>query len=153
MAPGVDIERDILAQMDFRPLVPSDPLPMDLRCFAEPTMNLRTDLLATPIRERLTLNDDERTLHIDFTGHSVRSRQDIQEIHDAVVERVGPLDHRVTAIVNYDNFSIVPELMDGYVAMVDSLVEDHYSDVTRYSGDAFIRSRLGRVRDGVQDSP
>lgn len=43
--------------------------------------------------------------------------------------------------------------MDGYVAMVDSLVEDHYSDVTRYSGDAFIRSRLGRVRDGVQDSP
>lgn len=67
--------------------------------------------------------------------------------HRSVVDLVEPLGHRVDAVVNYDSFSIVPELMDAYVAMVDSLVQTHYDDITRYAGNAFVRSRLGRVRD------
>ena len=33
IAPGVDIERDILARMEFRPLIPRDPAEMDARIF------------------------------------------------------------------------------------------------------------------------
>ena len=39
-----------------------------------------------------------------------------------------PLGYRVYAIVNYDNFSISPELLDEYSAMVRSLTDRFYSD-------------------------
>jgi len=40
LAPGVDLERDVLAQMDFRPRVAADVRPMDARCFGEGLMGL-----------------------------------------------------------------------------------------------------------------
>ena len=46
-------------------------------------------------------------------------------------------------VVNYDNFSITPELMDGYSAMVRGLVDQFYLHVTRYTASAFLRARLG----------
>ena len=44
IAPGVDLERDILAQMDFRPVIHGSPLPMDARIFAAGSMELRAQL-------------------------------------------------------------------------------------------------------------
>ena len=38
VAPGIDIERDILAHMAFRPLIPRDPAPMDPRLFRDAPM-------------------------------------------------------------------------------------------------------------------
>ncbi|MBU1332154.1 MAG: acyl CoA:acetate/3-ketoacid CoA transferase [Gammaproteobacteria bacterium] len=43
VAPGVDIERDILARMDFAPIV-RDPKPMDARLFQAERLNLRDAL-------------------------------------------------------------------------------------------------------------
>ena len=39
IAPGVDLEKDILGQMGFRPLMAPDLKPMDARIFQEPPMN------------------------------------------------------------------------------------------------------------------
>ncbi|MEN6439116.1 MAG: acyl CoA:acetate/3-ketoacid CoA transferase [Syntrophobacter sp.] len=41
VAPGVDIRKDILDQMEFMPLIPQDPAPMDERIFHDRIMNLR----------------------------------------------------------------------------------------------------------------
>ena len=49
VAPGMDIERDILALMDFRPAIPRDPIAMDPRIFREGPMDLRNDMLAIPL--------------------------------------------------------------------------------------------------------
>ena len=46
-------------------------------------------------------------------------------------------------IVNYDNFSIVPELEDDYINMVQYVVSEFYTDVTRYTTSAFLRMKLG----------
>jgi propionate CoA-transferase len=40
IAPGVDLDRDILAKMDFKPLIPKDPEFMDPRIFAAEPMAL-----------------------------------------------------------------------------------------------------------------
>jgi propionate CoA-transferase len=40
VAPGVDVEKDILAKMDFAPIVSSDLKLMDARIFQEEPMNL-----------------------------------------------------------------------------------------------------------------
>jgi propionate CoA-transferase len=46
IAPGVDLERDILAHMDFRPQISPDLKIMDARLFAEEKMGLPVDLAA-----------------------------------------------------------------------------------------------------------
>ena len=40
IAPGIDVERDVLAHMGFRPLVPSPPRPMDARIFRDAAMGV-----------------------------------------------------------------------------------------------------------------
>ena len=47
VAPGIDIENDILAHMDFTPIIDS-PVEMDSRIFNSPPMNLSEMLKATP---------------------------------------------------------------------------------------------------------
>lgn len=46
IAPGIDLDRDIFAQMDFKPSVSPNLKTMDLRLFAAEPMGLKTDLNA-----------------------------------------------------------------------------------------------------------
>ena len=46
IAPGIDLEKDILALMDFRPVIKKPPRLMDERIFAQGPMGLRKELLA-----------------------------------------------------------------------------------------------------------
>jgi propionate CoA-transferase len=46
IAPGIDIEKHILPQMDFKPLIAKDLKTMDPRIFAEGPMGIRDEILA-----------------------------------------------------------------------------------------------------------
>ena len=59
VAPGVELERDILGQMAFRPIVRA-PRPMDARLFRPERMDLEATLLGRPLAERFTLDPDAR---------------------------------------------------------------------------------------------
>jgi propionate CoA-transferase len=52
VAPGVDLERDIFARMDFRPAVATNLRQMDPRLFQPGLMDLHHDLAASPRRYR-----------------------------------------------------------------------------------------------------
>jgi propionate CoA-transferase len=52
VAPGLDAERDVIAQMGFRPRVASDLRPMDPRIFAPGTMGLAAVVHRKPARHR-----------------------------------------------------------------------------------------------------
>ena len=54
-----------------------------------------------------------------------------------------PLGHKVYAVVNYDNFSIRPDLVGEYADMVRDVVSRHYLGITRYTTSAFLRMKLG----------
>ncbi len=142
VAPGIDIERDILGQMDFRPVV-RDPRPMDTRLFRPDPMGLRQDLLELPLNARFTYDPDQNLFFVNFEGFSIRSLDQIREIERLVAEKTGAAPGKVYAVVNYDNFSILPELLDPYVAMVSRLMERHYSGATRYTTSGFLRMKLG----------
>ena len=146
IAPGVDLERDILAQMDFAPAISPDLRPMDARLFADGPMGLRERMLTIPIGDRIDLDAGKRLLFINFEGLSVDGPGDIDEIEREVTARVAPLGQRVDVVVNYDHFSIRPELMDAYGAMVQRLAERHYARVTRYAASSFLKARLERGR-------
>ena len=83
----------------------------------------------------------------------MRTRENVEEIHAAVEARLAPLGHKVFAIVNYDNFTIFPDVIDDYAEMVKGLVDRFYSGVTRYTTSAFLRMKLGDALQGRQVAP
>ena len=116
VAPGVDIERHILSQMDFKPIVRDEPELMDARIFRAEAMGLRDHLLSIPLDQRFTYDPQQNIFFVNFERFSVRSRGEIRAIVNAVENKLTSLGHRVYAIVNYDNFFILPELLDEYSA-------------------------------------
>ena len=151
VAPGIDIERDVLALMDFKPIIPCDPSLMDERIFCEGPMELRERLLSIPLDQRFTYDEQQNLFFVNLERFALRSKVDIDAIARTVESKLGALDKRVHAIVNYDNFSIVPELLDEYSAMVSRLVDRFYSGVSRYTTSGFLRIKLGEAleRRGV----
>jgi propionate CoA-transferase len=146
IAPGVDLEKDILAYMDFQPIV-KNLKNMDERIFRLPPMDLKTDLLSKPISERLKYDPATNIFFVNFEGLQIRSLKDIEEIRTQTEAVLGPLGRKVDAIVNYDNFSILPELVDDYADTVKYIVSSFYEKVTRYTTSAFLRMKLG---DGLK---
>jgi propionate CoA-transferase len=142
VAPGIDLERQILALMDFAPAISPDLRPMDAALFEAAPMNLRERMLARPLAERLSFDAANNILFIDFEGQVVHDLADVEKIEAAVTRVVEPLGRRVDVVVNYDHFSIRPELVDAYSAMVERLTERFYGRVTRYAASGFLKARL-----------
>jgi propionate CoA-transferase len=143
IAPGIDLERDILAKMDFKPLILKDPQLMDPSIFAVGPMNLRDRMLSIPLEQRFSYYEGTNHFFVNFERFAIRSQDDIERVRQIVVDRLAPLGKRVYAIVNYDNFTIEPELLDSYSTMVRGLVDKYYAGVTRYTTSGFLRMKLG----------
>jgi propionate CoA-transferase len=143
IAPGIDLERDILAQMDFRPLMRSAPVLMDARIFAPTPMRLREDMLRLPLARRFWWDERQGLFFANFEGWTVRDAKDVNEIRDHLEARLVPLGRKVPAIVDYDNFTVLPDALDAYTAMVQEVAGRWYSRVSRYTTSAFMRSKLG----------
>src|SRR4051812_15511861 len=148
VAPGIELERDILAQMDFPPVIRGAPRLMDERIFLPEPMGLRDLLLSIPLERRFTYDPQNNLFFINFERLSVRSLEDIERIRRLVAERLSPLKQRGYAIGDYDDFTIQPEMLDAYAAMVSDLTERFYSGVTRYTTSAFLRMKLGGALTG-----
>jgi propionate CoA-transferase len=145
IAPGIDLQKDILDRMAFRPVMSTPPRLMDERIFRDEPMNLRPALLDLPLADRLTYEPATNRCFVNFEGLAVRDLRDIENIRAAVDAKLAPLGRKVYGIVNYDRFTIAPELIEQYIDMVKGLVERHYLDVSRYTSSAFLRMKLGEA--------
>ncbi|KPA16736.1 Coenzyme A transferase [Candidatus Magnetomorum sp. HK-1] len=142
IAPGVDLERDILEKMTFKPIF-TLPVPlMDQRIFIDEPMGIRKDLFNISLSDRMSYNEKDNLFFVNFESFSVNKEQDIKDIKDTVEKLLTPLNQKVYTIVNYDNFSIRPDLIESYTHMVIQLVERFYSKVTRYTTSTFLRMKL-----------
>ena len=146
IAAGIDLERDILQQMDFRPAISADLTLMDTALFSDALLGLRHRLLAKPLPQRFELDRAHRLLFINFEGLAVQDASDVDAIEQAAAHLLEPLvaptGQRVAAVVNYDNFSIAPGLVDAYAEMVERLTRRYYSRVTRYGTGGFLKAKL-----------
>ncbi len=143
IAPGMDIEKDILSKMDFKPVIKGEPKLMDTRIFLNAVIGLKDELLSIPIKDRLNLDKENDIFFVNFENLKVRSKEDIEKIKNQVDSMLKPYKKKVKAIVNYDNFDILPELVDEYSDIVSKIVKDYYTNVTRYTTSTFTRMKLG----------
>ena len=118
VAPGIDVARDILAHMDFVPIV-RDPALMDARIFRPEAMGLRARMLTTPFDERISYDPTLKMLFLDFSQLAIISERDVQRIKTEVEGHVKSLQRPVHAIVNYSGCSIESAALESYGRMVD----------------------------------
>jgi propionate CoA-transferase len=148
VAPGIDVQRDILGRMGFAPIVPDAPgrpRSMDPRLFAAEPINLRGLLLDPDLPRRIHHDAAQRTLFLNFQHLQVRSAVDIDAIRSAVSAQCEAIGQRVDAVVNYDGFQIAPGLEDAYAAMARDMEQRFYRQVTRYASGAFRRMKVVRT--------
>jgi len=110
-------------------------------------------MLEIPLADRLWYDTAKKILFLNFEGLSIRSQGDIERVRQAVVTKLDPIGHRVDAIVNYDRFSILPELVDDYIEMVKALMESRYRNVTRFTSNTFLRAKLGEALEKRKIAP
>ena len=142
VAPGIDVQRDILDRMAFAPIV-RDPRPMDERLFRTEPMGLRDDLLRLPFEARFRYEPEQNILFLNFEQLEVKSIESVEAIRARVQAICEPLGHKVYGIVNYEGFVLDRDVEDAYVEMVKDVVERYYLGVTRFTTSAFMRAKLG----------
>jgi propionate CoA-transferase len=145
IAPGIDLERDILAKMAFKPIISTPLRLMDAAIFRTEPMGLRDTMLRQPLESRFAYDAGQNTLFINFEGHTVKTKEGVEAIRTQVERHAQAQNRRMYAVVNYDNFSILPDVMDAYSDMVKDFNDHYYSGVTRYTTSSFLRRKLGQA--------
>jgi propionate CoA-transferase len=144
VAPGVDIERDIIARLPFRPLMREVQI-MNPRLFTEGTMGLRERMLELPLGERISYDPERNTLFLNFEGLHLRDLSQLEALRDAVTAKCQTIGKRMAVVVSYDQFVLDPGLETAYAATVADLERDCYGAVSRYTTSAFMRLKLAQV--------
>lgn len=141
VAPGIDIEGDILQHMDFEPLI-NKPIPMKTRIFVDEPMELLADLLNQKLSDRVSYDADRNTLFLNLEGWSVRKKDDVADLKKVLIEACTKAGRKVRSVVNHDGCRIAEDLYDDYADMINYMMEHHYETTTRYSTSAFMRMKM-----------
>jgi propionate CoA-transferase len=142
IAPGIDLERDVLAHMEFAPVVAPDLREMDSRIFRTEPMGLSRHSLVD-LADRVVYHADDNVLYLNLEGLHLDTTDGATELATYVDGRLAGLGHRVHAVVNYDNVELGPAAEDIFFAMIRDSAEKFFLSATHYSTNAFFRHRLG----------
>jgi len=144
IAPGVDLEKDVLAHIRFQPIIHGEPTLMDARIFGAGPMGLKDDLLTMPLEARFAYDAERNMFFLNMEGMSLVTADDTAAIGTAVRQHLAAIGKRVHMVVNYDNFYLDPALTDDYTSGVRQLAGRYYASVTRYTTSSFMRLKLTR---------
>lgn len=141
VAPGIDIERDILAHMGFTPEMGSI-VSMEARIFDPPTMKIRKEFLLKELQTRLCYDPEENILYLNFNGIELENNEDIENVRKLVADHCHKAGKKINAIVNYDAFRVHEELLDAYLEMGRVIIEKYYLKVARHTTNPEVRKNM-----------
>jgi len=147
IAPGIDLQKDILEQMEFKPVISPDLKLMDKRIFLEHKMEV--ELLGS-LESRCGYHPDDHTVYINLFNVSLQSKDEVDwfwntldEILSPLTEEKGPVD----VVVDYDGFDLRSGLEREYMAAMSVIEKKHYKSVKRYTTKAFRRAKLKKEKN------
>ena len=122
VAPGIDIERDILPHMEFRPVI-RNVAPMDPRLFRDAAMGIRGEFLLKELKTRVRYDEARNLLRLNFNGLEIDSLEDIENIRKIVEQICTAARKKVNAVVDYNAFKVNDQLMGDYLKMGAEIIE------------------------------
>ena len=143
VAPGIDVEKDILSHMAFTPII-NDPKPMNSAIFAEARMRLKQTMLSMNWDDRLHYVTDENTVFANISGLSIETIDDLDVMRTELDAFFAGIGRKVDVISNYDGVTIAPRLSSRFADMLTDLETKYYHTATRYSTSAFLRQKMGQ---------
>jgi len=142
VAPGIDIDRDILEQMDFTPVI-RNVRTMDARIFREGPMGLDHMLLSRNLADRISYDAERNMLFVNFEGFDVKTVEDVDLVRREVERACRAVGKPIALVANDDGFHLEPVVSDTYFSMIAYLEQRYYSSASRYTTSAFMRLKLG----------
>ena len=147
IAPGIDLQKDVLDQVDFQPVLSKNLKTMDPRIFKTETMHIRSALFGSLV-DRHFYHEEDHTVFLELFGITIDTEEDIKWFVDGVVFLLEPLVAKkgpITMVANYDGFDIRDSLEEKFSEALKPIAEKYYKSVTRYAGGrAFKRAKLGK---------
>lgn len=143
IAPGIDLQKQVLDLMDFRPLI-RDPLPlMDPSIFHERLMQLQKRAYGMRIEGRLHHNKEAATAWIDLSDLQVTTRDELTDLKSSILtyfDKLGKKQYH--AVVSYDKFDLVGPLVPEWLAFCETMARDYHLSVRRYATGTLTRHKL-----------
>jgi propionate CoA-transferase len=144
VAPGVDLDRDVLDRMGFRPRIAPELCEMDAAIFSDEPLGLGARSPLT-LDERFHYDASNNLVFIDFEGLTLETLDEAVELAAFLSGRLQSLSRRVNLVVNYDNFELGRSAAPRFFEMVREHERRYFLSSTRYSSNAFLRRKLGRA--------
>ena len=144
IAPGVVLERDVLARMAFRPRIAADLREMDAAIFTAAPLGLR-DRSPLTLDERIDYRPDDNVVLINFEGLTMETSDEAETLASFLNSRLHELGRGVNLIVNYDNFELGHSAAPRFLAMVREHQRRCSLSFSGYCTDAFARRKLLRA--------
>ena len=144
IAPGVELERDVLARMGFRPQIAPHLREMDAAIFTDAPLGL-SERSPLTLDERVHYRAEDNLVFINFEGLIVNTLEEAEMLAGFLDRRLNELGRRVKLIVNYDNFELARPAAPRFFEMVREHERRYHLSSTRYSTDALLRRKLGRA--------
>jgi len=144
IAPGVDLQKDILDQMEFEPVVSPNLRVMDPRIFKDEKMNAESDFFGS-LEDRCNYHEGDHTIYIDLFGVTLNTNEDVVWFFDGLRAILTPLvDAKgpINVVANYEGFNMGKGLEELFGEQIEKIDTDLYKSVKRYTGSAFTRAKL-----------
>jgi propionate CoA-transferase len=144
IAPGIDLERDVLGRMGFRPSIAPELRQMSPDVFADAPLGL-ADRSPLALAERFHYHANGNVAFVNLEGVTLDDREEAEALAAFLRHRLQAVGRRVNLIVNYDNFELGRSAAPRFFEMVREHERRFFLSSTRYSTDAFLRRRLGHA--------
>jgi propionate CoA-transferase len=105
VAPGVDLERDVLAKMSFRPLLAGDLREMDAAIFSDARLGL-AQRFTVPLGARIEYRAEDEIAVLTLGGLAIEDIGQAESIIRFLDRRVGEMEAGDDVIVDCDGFDL-----------------------------------------------
>lgn len=140
IAPGVDLDRDILQQMAFEPTIPADVPLMDERIFADGVMGLG-GLTPMTLAERIRMIDDGVAL-VRLDAVTLRGPDDVDELIGCIADHSRAADGELDLVLAYDHCTVETAARAALAGLVGGTGDVVVRRIVAYATSAYGRRRL-----------
>ncbi|GBG27094.1 Succinyl-CoA:3-ketoacid coenzyme A transferase 1, mitochondrial [Hondaea fermentalgiana] len=159
VAPGIDLDKDVLAHMDPKPIVRRDTIKeMDPRIFQEQPMDLQEDFfrMGKGFKQRFVVREESSTCLFDASGLAIRSMQAVNAFMDDVNAVLSTITKdgakKLDCVASYEGSEISSSLLEPFLARAKEVHEKYFSSVRRLGGKSFARQEMARAMQLVPNA-